>query len=103
MRFSWDNDTFNFTLLGRVHVKELIVGPVRAVLPLNGENLAACTAGTPISSATSPQLAPLTYVGVDYTDAAAADDCIVVKLMGAAVGGGVNVVNVTKGDVTSGP
>ncbi len=72
-------DTFNFTLLGRVHVKELIVGPVRATLPLNGENLAACTATAPITSGG--------YTGVDYTDAAAADSCIVVKLMGAAVGG----------------
>jgi hypothetical protein len=89
------HDTFNFTRIGRVHVKDLIVGPVRAVLPLNGENPPACNVG-------GITVAGFTYVGPDYS-APIPGSCIVVKLVGSALGGGVAVINVTKADVLSGP
>jgi hypothetical protein len=89
-------DTFNFTRLGRVFVRDPIVGPVRAVLPFAGENAGACTSGGTIS------VPGFSYVGVDYTQAGVPQDCIVVKLTGAALGGGVVVVDVTVADVLSG-
>jgi hypothetical protein len=108
-------DTFHFHQIARVHVRDTIVGPLRASLPFAGENAATCfdNGATPLSVAG--------YQGVDYSNALTSGPapltldvdplsptndlgCIVVKLTGATLGGAVAVVDVTVQDlVASGP
>lgn len=108
-------DTFRFRRIGRVFVKDNIVGPLRAAPPLPSDKLDAagnplqCTytsvrdqAGNVISPAND---ALQIYQGGDFntplppTSTVSEDRCVVVKLYGVTDSGGVVVVNVRKSDV----
>lgn len=99
-------DTQRFTRIGRVYIRDVITGPLRAVLPFPEDNAGATCAtigvtdqnGTPIGSAI--QL----YQGGDFNspippDGITQDRCVVIKLFATTSGGGVVVIDVRKADV----
>ena len=103
-------DTFNPTFpTGRIFIKDIPSGPLRAVLPFPGDNVGLTCAtkvvldqfGTNIGSAVEifaggNFAAPHPAIGPPTEDA-----CIVVKLIGITDVGGVVVIDVRKSDVLS--
>ena len=68
-------NTFHFNLVTELHIRDNVVGPLRAGPPLSSDNNgqgAACTLG---------------------------DDCVVAKLYGITDAGGVVIVNVRRRDI----
>ena len=102
-------DTFHFFRSGRVAIKDVVNGPLRAVLPFPADNVGLTCAtvavfdrdGTNIGSAVE------VYNNNDFFDPHPAlggpteDACVVVKLFATTDAGGVVVVNVTKADILS--
>jgi len=102
-------DTFHFFQSGRIFLKDLPSGPLKAVLPFPQDNAAyTCAtrvvtdqAGTPIGSAIE------IFAGGNFNTPHPAiggpteDACIVVKLVAITDVGGVVVVDVRKSDVLS--
>ena len=102
-------DTFHFFQSGRIFLKDLPSGPLRAVLPFPGDN-AGLTCATRVvtdQSATPIGSAIEIFAGGDFNTPHPAlggpteDACIVVKLVGITDVGGVVVVDVRKSDVLS--
>lgn len=104
-------DTWHFTRIGRISIRDIITGPLRAVLPFPEDN-AGYTCGTlPVmddleAPASGSRLIGEalrifeTPVGVREVDDSITDDrCVVVKLFGTTSGGGVVVIDVRKRDV----
>lgn len=100
-------DTFRFRRLGRIYLRDVITGPLRAVLPFPEDNAGRTCAtlnvvnrnGQLIGSAVrvfsdADGLVPYPAVG-----GATEDQCIVLKLFGITETGGVVVVDVRKGDI----
>ncbi len=100
-------DTFHFFRSGRIFIKDVPAGPLKAVLPFPEDNANfTCTmtsvtdqAGNTIGSAVE------VYSGGDFNSPHPAsggpteDSCIVVKLVGITDAGGVVVVDVRKSDL----
>ena len=100
-------DTFHSALSGRLFIKDLPSGPLKAVLPFPGDN-AAFTCATRVvrdRSGTNIGEAVEIFAGGNFATPHPAsggpteDSCIVVKLVGITSGGGVVVIDVRKGDV----
>jgi len=107
-------DTFTFLRVGRVFIKDIITGPLRASLPFPEDQIAPD--GTPFQCAfrtvtdqvgnTIGQAVEI-YQGEDFNNPWPADGgaggtedrCVVLKLYGTTSAGGVVVVNVRKSDV----
>jgi YVTN family beta-propeller protein len=101
-------DTWRFTRIGRIHIRDIITGPLRAVLPFPEDN-AGLTCGTiPVSNLAGRRigeaiqlyrdgnfLQPLAPDGEGTTD----DRCVVVKLFATSSAGGVVVIDVRKSDI----
>jgi hypothetical protein len=81
-------NTLNFNRVGRVHVRDVITGPLRASLPYASDN----------AGLSCPTLA-----GGALNLTTAEDACVAVKLSGISSDGGVVVVDVTKGDIFRSP
>ena len=104
-------DTFNPTFpTGRIFIKDIPAGPLRAVLPFPGDNVGLTCAtkvvldqfGTNIGSAVE------IFAGGNFANPHPAsipttteDACVVVKLIGITDVGGVVVIDVRKSDVLS--
>jgi len=81
-------NTLNFNRIGRVHVRDVVAGPLRASLPYASDN-----AGLSCPTLASGALNLTT----------AEDACVAVKLSGISTDGGVVVIDVTKGDIFRSP
>ena len=102
-------DTFHFRAgnSGQIFIKDVPVGPLRAVLPFPEDNLNRSCATTPISDQAGNLIgnAVEVYAGGDFNNPHPAnggpteDACIVVKLVGITDAGGVVVVDVRKSDL----
>jgi len=99
-------DTYKFTRIGQVTLRDVITGPLRATLPFPGDNEGlscptipvADQAGTPIGNAV--QL----YSGGEFTqplgpEGVTDDSCVVVRLFAITSAGGVVVVPVRKSEI----
>ena len=100
-------DTFHFFPMGRIPIKDVISGPLRAVLPFPADN-AGLTCGTVAVTDRDGTMignAIEIFNNNNFNDPHPAaggpteDSCVVVKLFGISDAGGVVVVNVTKSDV----
>ncbi|HSW31871.1 MAG TPA: hypothetical protein VLH75_20475 [Longimicrobiales bacterium] len=99
-------DTWRFTRIGRVYLRDIIVGPLRAVLPFPEDN-AGLTCGSvdirnrrnePLGKAVqlyANSVFETPLIGNTITE----DRCVVMKLFGITSAGGVVVVDVRKADI----
>lgn len=100
-------DAFHFNRVGRLFIKDVVAGPLQAVLPFPEDNASfACQTKTVLNGtgqvigqavdiyADAQGNIPYPAVG-GPTD----DRCVVVKLFGITANGGVVVVDVRKGDI----
>ena len=99
-------DTSNFGRSGRLFIRDIIQGPLRAVLPFPEDNIGLQCASIPVTDQTGAFIgnAIQIFENGDYNRPIAADgitedSCIVVKLFGATNTGGVVVVDVRKADI----
>src|SRR5690606_15325391 len=99
-------DTFNFGRSGRLFIRDVIQGPLRAVLPFPEDNAGFRCVTTPVTDQRGAFIgnAVQIFENGDFTqpippDGASEDACIVVKLFGVTDTGGVVVVDVRKADV----
>ena len=100
-------DTFHFFVSGKLYIKDLPSGPLKAVLPFPGDNAGLTCATRAVQDqvgATIGQAVEI-FQGGDFNSPHPAsggpteDSCIVVKLVGITDVGGVVVVDVRKSDV----
>jgi hypothetical protein len=102
-------DTFHFFKSGRIFLKDLPSGPLKAVLPFAGDNAGlTCTTRVVTDQGGAPIGAAIEiFAGGDFNTPHPAlggpteDACIVVKLVAITDIGGVVVVDVRKSDVLS--
>ncbi len=99
-------DTYKFTRIGRVAIRDKITGPLRAVLPFAEDNQGLTCATIPVQDASGFNIgsAVQLYENGDFTtpiapDGATEDTCIVLKLFAVTEAEGVVVVPVRKSDV----
>ena len=100
-------DTFHFFRSGRIFIKDVPAGPLRAVLPFPEDNAGFICTTTPVTDQAGNTIgsAVQVYSGGDFNSPHPAsggpteDSCIVVKLVGITSGGGVVVVDVRKSDL----
>ena len=99
-------DTQRFTRVGRVHIRDNITGPLRAVLPFPGDNSAFSCGTIPVTDKRGNVIgnAVRIYNGGDFNNPIAPggsteDRCVVVKLFATTEAGGVVVIDVRKADV----
>jgi hypothetical protein len=101
-------DTFHFFLSGRIYIRDVISGPLRAVLPFAEDNAGLqCTASPVLDQAggyigdaieifsNGDFFSPYPAEGATPTE----DRCVVLKLFGISDSGGVVVVDVRKSDI----
>jgi DNA-binding beta-propeller fold protein YncE len=99
-------DTQRFTRIGRIHIRDIVTGPLRAAVPFPEDNAGlTCSTlpttdmyGNPIGNAVQ------IYEGGDFNQPIAADGitedrCVVLKLFGTTSSGGVLVIDVRKADI----
>lgn len=100
-------DTWRFTRIGRVYLRDIVTGPLRAVLPFAEDN-AGLTCGTvPVTNRVGTPIgnAVQLYAGGSFgsplsqSDAITEDRCVVMKLFATTSAGGVVVVDVRKADI----
>jgi hypothetical protein len=99
-------DTYKFTRIGQVTLRDRIVGPLRATLPFPGDN-AGLTCGTiPVQDLDGHTIgnAIRVYNNENFTQpisptGATNDACVVVNLFGVTDANGVVVVPVRKADI----
>lgn len=100
-------DTFHFFLSGRIFIRDVVSGPLRAVLPFAGDNAGLQCATTPVTDQAGNSVgnAVQIYANGDFntphpaTGGPTEDRCIVLKLFGVSDSGGVVVVDVRKSDI----
>lgn len=99
-------DTFRFLRIGRITIRDVITGPLRAVLPFPGDNDGLRCETLPATDRRGFQIGRSVriYQGEDFVqpmpdDGPSEDRCIVVKLFGVTDAGGVVVVDVRKSDI----
>jgi len=99
--------TFHFLVTGRIFVKDLPAGPLRAVLPFPGDNAAFTCATRPVFDRVGANIGEAVeiFAGGNFNAPHPAaggpteDSCIVVKLIAITDVGGVVVLDVRKGDI----
>ena len=92
--------------IGRVTIKDIINGPLKAILPFAEDNAGRTCATVPVqdrNGATVGQAVQI-YNGNSFSDPIAEsgiteDSCVVVKLFGTSTSGGVVVIPVRKADI----
>ena len=100
-------DTFHFFQSGHISIKDVISGPLRAVLPFPADNAGFTCATVAINDRDGNFIGNAVEVfnNNDFNDPHPAvggpteDSCVVVKLFGISNAGGMVVVNVRKSDV----
>jgi hypothetical protein len=99
-------DTFKFTRVGRVVIRDRITGPLRAVLPFEQDNEGRTCATMPVLDAHGSEIGQTIrlYEDEDFTrplppGGATEDACVVLKLFAVTDVGGVVVVPVRKSDI----
>ena len=92
--------------IGRVTIRDVITGPLRAILPFPADNAGRTCSTIPITDRRGNFVgnAIQLYTGQNFNtpiapDGITEDACVVVKLFGATSSGGVVVVPVTKADI----
>jgi hypothetical protein len=99
-------DTFKFLRVGEITLRDVITGPLRAVLPFPEDNMGLTCATIPVQDQVGRAVgnAIRLYENEDFTlpilpGGATDEQCIVVKLFATTSAGGVVVVPVKKADV----
>ena len=99
-------DTQRFTRVGRLYLRDIVTGPLRAVLPFPEDNVGYTCSTIPVQNRSAVPIgeAVQLYEGRDFSSPIAADGvsedrCVVMKLFATTSGGGVVVVNVRKRDI----
>jgi len=99
-------DTFKFTRIGQITIRDRITGPLRAVLPFPEDNAGLTCATIPVTGMAGNSIgtAIRLYEGEDFVlplapDGATDDACIVIKLFATTSANGVVVVPVRKVDI----
>jgi hypothetical protein len=99
-------DTFHFFRSGRIFIRDVVSGPLRAVLPFPEDNVGRQCRTTPISDRFGNPIggAVEIFANGDFNaphppDGPTEDLCIVLKLFGVTDTGGVVVVDVRKSDI----
>jgi DNA-binding beta-propeller fold protein YncE len=99
-------DTYKFTRIGQVTLRDKVVGPLRATLPFPGDNTGLSCGTIPVQDLSGKFIgnAIRLYSGEDFSQPIAAtgstnDACIVVNLFAVTEADGVVVVPVRKADV----
>lgn len=99
-------DTFKFLRVGRVAIRDVIVGPLKAILPFPEDNAGFQCATTDVTDQAGNFIgqAVQLYEGGDFNspippNGITEDRCVVAKLFGTTSSGGVVVVDVRKADV----
>jgi hypothetical protein len=101
-------DTFHFFRSGRLFIRDIIQGPLRAVLPFPEDNAGLTCATIPVTDQAGRTIgrAVSIFQNGDFdlpfppsAPTATDDRCIVVKLFGVSNTGGVVVVDVRKADI----
>jgi hypothetical protein len=101
-------DTFKFFRSGRLFIRDIVQGPLKAVLPFPEDNAGLTCASIPVTDQTGKFIGNAISIfqngnfDTPYPASAptATDDrCIVVKLFGVTNSGGVVVVDVRKADI----
>lgn len=99
-------DTYHFFRSGRLFIRDVVQGPLRAVLPFPGDNAGLTCAAVPVTDQVGRTIgsAVSIFENGDFdrpfpSDGATDDRCIVLKLFGVTNTGGVVVVDVRKADI----
>ena len=99
-------DTQRYTRIGRVYIRDVITGPLRAVLPFPSDNAGFSCSYVPVQDKRGNVIgsAVQLYEGGDFhhpiaADGISEDRCVVMKLFATTSGGGVVVIDVRKADV----
>jgi hypothetical protein len=99
-------DTFHFYRQGRLFIRDVIQGPLRAVLPFPEDNAGLTCATIPVTDQAGNAIgnAIQIFENNDFErpippDGITDDRCIVVKLFGVTSSGGVVVVDVRTADI----
>jgi hypothetical protein len=99
-------DTQRFTRVGRLYIRDVVTGPLRAVLPFPADNAGNTCAAMPITDRAGRYIgdAIQIYEGGSFNapiapDGITQDRCVVMKLFGTTSAGGVVVIDVRKADV----
>ncbi len=99
-------DTQHFTRIGRVYIRDVITGPLRAVLPFPGDNAGLTCPTIPVHDRYGNVIgnAVQIYNAGDFhqpipPNGSTDDRCVVVKLFAPTSGGGVVAIDVRKADI----
>ena len=99
-------DTYKFTRVGQVTIRDVVTGPLRAVLPFPEDNEGLSCPTIPVSDQVGNPIgnAIQLYTGEEFTqpidpDGITDDSCIVVNLFAITSAGGVVVVPVRKSEI----
>jgi hypothetical protein len=101
-------DTFKFFRSGRLFIRDIVQGPLKAVLPFPEDNAGLICATIPVTDQVGNTIGRAVSIFLNgnfdtpypATQPTATDDrCIVVKLFGVTSTGGVVVVDVRKADI----
>ncbi len=99
-------DTFKFLRIGRVAIRDVIVGPLKAILPFPEDNAGFQCSSIDVTDQAGNFIgqAVQIYEGEDFNspivpNGVTEDRCVVVKLFGTTSSGGVVVVDVRKADI----
>jgi hypothetical protein len=99
-------DTFHFFRSGRIFIRDVVSGPLRAVLPFPSDNAGRSCRGTDVIDVSGNSIGQAIEIFEDgdfsrpYPPNGATEDlCVVVKLFGVTDTGGVVVIDVRKSDI----
>jgi DNA-binding beta-propeller fold protein YncE len=99
-------DTFHFFRSGRIFIRDVVSGPLRAVLPFPSDNAGLRCEGTDVRDMTGGSIGQAIEIFQDGDfarphppDGVTQDLCVVLKLFGVTDSGGVVVIDVRKSDV----
>lgn len=99
-------DTQRFKRVGRIYIRDVVTGPLRAVLPFPADNTGNTCATMAVTDRDGRHIgdAVQIYEGGNFNapiapDGVTQDRCVVMKLFAPTSGGGVVVIDVRKADV----
>jgi DNA-binding beta-propeller fold protein YncE len=99
-------DTQRYTRIGRIHIRDIVTGPLRAAVPFPGDNDGLTCSTLPVTDMHGNSIgsAVQIYEGGDFRrpiapDGITEDRCVVLRLFGITSSGGVLVIDVRKADI----